>query len=131
MARPLTDTLRLLDDGVFLARASELMAAMVRGVDDTGRPGKLTLTLDVKRGSKGAMLIVPHVATKVPEDKPEATMLWATTEGNLTVDNPRQQKLDLRQVDSATVEIRVISTRAGTTGLDPRAASLGHHCLLQ
>ena len=56
VARPITDTLRLLDEGAFLDRCSEQMAALVRGVEDTGKAGKLVITLEVKRGTKGAML---------------------------------------------------------------------------
>lgn len=43
-----------------------------------------------------------------PEPKPDPTLLWATVEGNLSVDNPSQQKLDLRRVDADTGEIRDI-----------------------
>lgn len=106
--RSITDTLRLLDGGAFLDEASERMNALVKGVDETGKAGKLVITIDVKRASAGAMAITPHVSTKVPEPKPDATLLWATVEGNLTVDNPNQQKLDLRQVDQSTGEIRTV-----------------------
>lgn len=105
MARPIVDTLRLLDEGAFLDRCSEQLAALVRGVEETGKAGRLQITLEVKRGTKGAMLIRPDSAVKVPEAKLEPTMLWATPEGALTVDNPRQQKLDLRQVNPETGEI--------------------------
>jgi len=118
MARPITDTLRLLDEGAFLDRCSERMAELVCGVEATGKAGKLVITLEVKRGTKGAMLIRPEVTTKVPETKAEPTMLWATPEGNLTLDNPKQQKLDLRQVDPDTGEIRSLGTApAGATEL--------------
>lgn len=110
MTRPITDTLRLLDEGAFIDRCSEQMAALVRGVEETGKAGKLVLTLEVKRGTKGAMLIRPDVTCKVPEPKPEPTMLWATPDGSLTVDNPKQQKLDLRAVDPDTGEIRSLGT---------------------
>lgn len=122
MARPITDTLRLLDEGAFLDKCSEQLAGLVRGVEETGRPGKLQITLALKRGTKGAMLITPDVTTKVPETKPEATMLWATTEGNLTVDNPKQQKLDLRQVDPETGELRTLGS-APAPAADLRTAS--------
>lgn len=117
MARPITDTLRLLDEGAFLDRCSDQLAALVRGVEDTGKAGKLIITLEVKRGTKGAMLIRPDSAVKVPEAKLEPTMLWATPEGNLTLDNPKQQKLDLRQVDPDTGELRSL-------GSAPAAAEL-------
>jgi len=110
MARPITDTLRLLDEGAFLDHCSEQLAKLVRGVEETGKAGKLQLTLEVKRGTKGAMLIRPDCAVKVPEAKLEPTMLWATPEGNLTPDNPKQQKLDLRQVDPDTGELRSLGS---------------------
>lgn len=110
MARPITDTLRLLDEGAFLDKCSEQLAALVRGIEETGKPGKLQITLALKRGTKGAVLITPDVTTKVPEQKADATMLWATSDGSLTVDNPKQQKLDLRQVDPDTGEIRSLGS---------------------
>lgn len=108
--RPLTDTLRLLDGGAFLDRASTEMNELVRRVDETGKPGTLTIKIDVKRASAGAMSITPHVSAKVPEPKPDPTLLWATVEGNLTVDNPSQQRLDLRHVDPETGELRSVAT---------------------
>lgn len=115
--RPITDTLRLLDGGAFLDRCSDELAKLVRAVDETGKGGTLKLELAVKRGTKGAMLIQPNVTAKVPEPKPDATMLWATTEGNLVLDNPKQQKLDLRQVDPATGEIRTVPADPAKTEL--------------
>ena|GEM_PF-986917 len=122
MARPITDTLRLLDEGAFLDRCSDQMAALVRGVEETGKAGKLVITLEVKRGTKGAMLIRPDSAVKVPEAKLEPTMLWATADGDLTVDNPKQQKLDLRQVDPATGELRTLGSAPSAPNTELRTA---------
>jgi len=57
MARPITDTLRLLDEGAFLDRCSAMLAKLVQGVEETGKPGKLQMTLSLKRSAKGALLI--------------------------------------------------------------------------
>jgi hypothetical protein len=112
--RPITDTLRLLDSGAFLDAVSDKMSQLVRRVEETGRAGALTITLDVKRASAGgAMAITPSVALKIPEPKPDATLLWATVEGNLSVDNPNQQTLDLRQVEPASREVREVPSGAG------------------
>lgn len=117
-ARPITDTLRLLDGGAFLSRSSDELAGLVRRVDETGKPGKLTITLEVKRVTGGAISIVPAVVARVPEPKPDPTVLWATVEGNLTQQNPRQQTLELRTVDQATGEIlNVPTTGAAATEL--------------
>lgn len=104
--RPITDTLRLLDGGAFLDRCSDELAALVKAVEATGKTGKLTLTLDLKTVGNGAVQITPKVNAAVPEPKPDTTLLWATVEGNLVIDNPNQQKLDLRQVEARPAELR-------------------------
>ncbi len=111
--RPITDTLRLLDGGVFLDIASDKMNELVKRVDETGRSGKLTITLDLKRAREGAVNITPSVTTKVPEVKADPSLLWVTVEGNLTVENPSQQKLDLRTVDTPAAEVRSVDTSKG------------------
>lgn len=104
--RPITDTLRLLEGGVFMDQASEKLAALVKGIEETGKAGKLVISLDLKQVAGGAISITPHCSTKVPEAKPDSTLLWPTVEGNLSMDNPRQQKLDLRTVDSKPAELK-------------------------
>lgn len=49
MPRPITDTLRILQGGTFMDECSELLADVVKSVDETGKPGKLTITLDLKK----------------------------------------------------------------------------------
>jgi hypothetical protein len=96
--RPITDTLRLLHGGLFLDECSDKMAGIVRSVDDTGKAGRLTITLEVKKVS-GALSVTAKVTDKVPERAPDADLFYPTVEGNLSVDNPNQRKLDLRPVD--------------------------------
>lgn len=98
--RPITDTLRLLQGGQFLDQCSELMAEAVRAVEETGKAGKLTITLDLKKSS-GAIAIAAKVTNKAPEQKPDEDLMWATVEGNLSLDNPNQRKLDLQPVQEA------------------------------
>lgn len=110
--RPIHETLARLQGGLFLDACSEKLAEAVRAVDETGKSGKLTITLDLKKSS-GAIEIVANVTNKAPEPKPDSDLLWPTVEGNLTVDNPRQGKLDLRQVDSKPAEIRSVDPETG------------------
>lgn len=112
MIRPITDTLRLLQGGVFLDQCSEQMADLVKSVDDTGKAGKLTITLDFKK-SGGAMAITAKVTNKTPERAPDADLLWPTVEGNLSIDNPNQRKLDLRVAEKAPKEIRNVDQSTG------------------
>ncbi|MBI5259779.1 MAG: hypothetical protein HY855_24985 [Burkholderiales bacterium] len=116
MPKPITDTLRLLQGGLFVEQCSELFAQVIRQVDETGKAGKLTITLDLKKVS-GAIGVLAKVTDKTPEKAPDSELFYATVEGNLSRDNPNQRKLDLRvadaqpkqpvrQVDPETGEIR-------------------------
>lgn len=109
MSRPITHALRMLDGGAFLDIAGDKLAALVKSIEDTGKSGTLTIKLELKRVGGGAIQITPHISCKTPEAKPEATLLWATVEGNLTVENPSQQKLDLRSVDTKLGELKKAS----------------------
>lgn len=112
MPRPITDTLRMLHGGLFIDSCSDLFAGVVRSVDETGKAGKLTITLDIKK--VGAAIAVTAKATdKVPEKAPDSDLFYATVEGNLTVDNPNQRRLDLRMADGKPAEIRGIDLETG------------------
>lgn len=106
-ARPITHALRHLQGGAFLDQAGEKLAELVKAIEETGKGGTLTIKLDLKRVGGGAIQITPTLKASVPEAKPETTLLFSTVEGNLTLDNPNQQKLDLRSVEpSVAGELR-------------------------
>jgi hypothetical protein len=104
MPRPIYDTLRLLEGGAFLDECADKLAEAVKGVDETGKAGKLTITLDLKK-SGGAIAITPKVTNKAPEALPDATLMWATVEGNLSLDNPAQRKLEFASVERKATQI--------------------------
>jgi hypothetical protein len=99
--RPITDVLRHISRGALIDHASDQFADLVRTIDANGGTGKLTLELNVKKASRGgAMLVTGKSTLKKPADEPMEAMLFATPEGNLVADDPRQQKLDLKRVDT-------------------------------
>jgi hypothetical protein len=112
MSKPITDTLRLLQGGVFLDQCSDLFTSIVRGVEDTGKTGKLTITLEVKKVN-AAVSVLAKVTDKTPEKAPDADLFYATVEGNLSVDNPNQRKLDLRIAEPAPKQVRSVDAEAG------------------
>lgn len=73
MARPIFDTLRMLHGGMFLDECSEKLAEAVKQVDETGKAGKLTITLDLKKNG-GAINVLAKVTNKVPESAPDAAL---------------------------------------------------------
>lgn len=95
--RPITDTLRHIGGGVFIDTASDKLAELVAAVDNSGKAGKLTLDVTVKKATRGgAMIVTGKVRLTKPAEEPMETMLFATPEGNLVADDPHQQKLDLK-----------------------------------
>lgn len=101
MAKPITDTLRMLQGGAFNAECGERFADMLKGVEETGKAGKLTITIDVKKAG-AAVSVLAKVTDKTPEEQADADLFWATVEGNLSLDNPAQRKLDLQPVATPT-----------------------------
>lgn len=99
MIRPITDTLRHIGGGVFIDTASDKMSELVNAVSESGKSGKLTLEVTVKKASRGgAMHITGKVTMKKPAEELMEALLFATPEGNLVADDPHQQKLDLKSV---------------------------------
>jgi hypothetical protein len=92
--------LRHIGGGFFLDAASDKMAELVSAVGESGKSGKITLEITVKKATRGgAMLLTGKVRMTKPAEEAMEAMLFATPEGNLVADDPNQQKLDLRQVD--------------------------------
>lgn len=97
MSKPITDTLRMLRRGAFVIEATDVLANTVKQVEETGKPGKVTITLDLRKAG-GAIAIVAKVTDKTPEMAPDSDLLWACPDGDLTYQNPNQQSLDLQPV---------------------------------
>ncbi len=101
-ARPITDTLRHIGGGVFIDTASDKLAELVAAVSETGKAGKIDLSISVKKATRGgAMHITGKVKLSKPAEEPMEAMLFATPEGNLVADDPHQQKLDLKVAHAA------------------------------
>lgn len=103
--RPFADTLRDLRRGTVVTELEEGLAEVVRAVEETGKAGKLTLTLTVKPisiGSVGTATVAIHddVKATLPRERPGTVMFAA--DGVLTRNDPRQPELGLRTVNPAT-----------------------------
>lgn len=109
--RPITDTFRHIGGGVFIDIASDKMNELVAAVDNSGKQGKITMEITVKKATRsGAMHITGKVKLTKPAEEAMEAMLFATPEGNLVADDPNQQKLELRQIDVAqTSELKKVA----------------------
>jgi hypothetical protein len=110
MARAITDALRDLRGGVFVDEASAALAEVVRSVSESGKPGKLTIELSVRRATRGsgAVIVTDRLTAKLPKEDAPETVLWATPEGSLLASDPRQSTLELKvAADPSSGELRV------------------------
>lgn len=106
MANTIEDTLRHLRAGMLMSELQEQLSEVVQAVDATGKTGKLTLTLTIKKVSRsGALEILDKVASTVPEEQPLTTLMYPTPEGRLAPSDPRQQALDLKPLPGNTGSI--------------------------
>lgn len=112
MSRSIVDTLRHLNGGVFLDEASDALAEVVKAVDSTGKAGSVTITLNVRRATAGAMAVAGKFSTKKPTESPIEALLFPTPEGNLLTEDPSQKKLDLRPVEAPALEIKPVAATA-------------------
>lgn len=109
------DVLR--EDGVLLIDAEQLLMDVVEAVKRTGKAGRITLTLDVKRPKKAADALAIWVSgavnAKVPRPDTEDHLFFAQ-DGELSRRDPRQPALPgMRRVDRTTGEIFDNATEEG------------------
>ena len=109
MTKPITDTMHHIGNGFFIDTESEKMAELVKKVNETNKPGKIDLTINVKKLVKsGAMQITGKVKATMPAEEPMETVLFATEDGGLSPDNPHQQKLNLTVIEDAPKTLKTL-----------------------
>lgn len=105
MSKPINENLRNVrienDSGdliPLLDHAGDQFAELIKAIVSTNKAGTLTLKVDVKPSTAGALAVKASVAIKKPKGLPPESLLWPTPEGNLQADDPRQMKMELKPV---------------------------------
>lgn len=75
------------------AALSEQLSAVLQAVEQTGRPGALTLTLSIKKNGD-AVNITPKVSAKKPEPTVGDSMFFVTSDFKLSRQNPKQMDIE-------------------------------------
>lgn len=109
MPRPILETLHHLEGGCYLDEAGDKLAEIVKAVDQTGKPGKLTLTIGVRKAMSSALAIRGKIAVSLPPENPLEALMFPTPEGNLLTEDPRQAKLPLVPVAADPLPIAKIA----------------------
>lgn len=98
MSRPIQETLTAINNGTLLVDASDALASLVLAVDSTGKPGKLTIEVSLRKVNGLTMAATGKISVKKPPEPALETLLFPTPEGNLLREDPRQMKLALKAV---------------------------------
>lgn len=111
MAKPITETLHHLGAGCLMDDAAEALSQLVLAVDQTGKPGSMTIKINVRKATGAALAVAGDLTIKKPAEPKIETLMFPTPEGNLLIEDPRQQKLELRAVSgaSAPTELKTVS----------------------
>jgi hypothetical protein len=108
--KPFTDTLNHMRFGTLSEDLTKALHELTQKCADTGRSGKLTLELQLKPGKGGQIEVFDDIRVKLPKEERGSTILFATPEGNLTREDPRQMQIEgLRTVDKATGELKRVA----------------------
>lgn len=78
--------------------AGEKLADLIQAVVANNKAGVLTLKVDIKPSTAGALAVKCNVAIKKPAGLPPESLLWPTPDGNLLTEDPRQVRMDLKPV---------------------------------
>lgn len=110
MPRPFSETLNALRYGKCAEDLAEALSAVVTACGDRGGKGELTLKLSIKSGKAGQMEIFDDIKMKLPAAERGSTLLFATPEGNLQRNDPRQRELEgLRTVPATNTEPKEVN----------------------
>lgn len=84
-----------LDDGAVADNATECLIDLVNAVREANRKGSITITISAEPEGRQVTLDA-KVTVKMPSKETNATVFYATDDGQLTRNDPKQTALDLR-----------------------------------
>ena len=93
------DTLKALRRGETSDELDAAITECISATELTGKTSSITVKLVIKPKGFGAFTIADDVKSTLPKFDRESTVLFTDANGNLVREDPRQQKLDLKQLD--------------------------------
>lgn len=108
--RLFTDVMRDMRFGETLDEISKKFNELVTAVESTGKQGELIFKVKLKPSSSGAIEVIDEIKSKVPELAKGSSLFFATPEGNLVRNNPRQDELPgLKEVPTSNKAVKDIA----------------------
>lgn len=98
MPRPALEVLGSINNGTLLNDIATQLAELTLAVDQTGKPGALTVEIKLRKATGNTLAAKGKVKVTKPQEPTLETLFFPTPEGNLLTEDPRQQKLPLKAV---------------------------------
>lgn len=92
-------------NGELLSDVSVAIRKVASAMALTQKGGKVTITLNMKpttAGDGAAFVMEPDIKITEPKMKPAGSIFYCDDDFNLVRENPRQKKLNLREVEPST-----------------------------
>ncbi|AOJ09627.1 hypothetical protein [Burkholderia mayonis] len=121
--KPFNDTLVQLRYGELHEELTDAINEVVMKVASTQKAGKITLTLAFKSGKGGQIEIADELKVTLPKEERGSTIMFATPEGNLQREDPRQKTFE--GIRSVSDELQARKDAATDGALQPRVAAGG------
>ncbi len=117
MAKPLNENLKAVcietEEGDLIPvmdLAGAKFSELIKSVADNNKAGTLTMKIAIKPSTAGTLAVKAEVAIVKPKGMPAESLLWPTPEGNLMAEDPRQMKLEIKQVPTEPArELKTVS----------------------
>ncbi|ORE94118.1 hypothetical protein ATO13_08591 [Stappia sp. 22II-S9-Z10] len=93
MARPFADVLREMHRGEFYDEVTDELGQLVEAVQETGKPGVLTLKIRVSPNSAGTVKVAGDVKASLPQQPRGESLFFVSGTGGLVRHDPRQSDI--------------------------------------
>lgn len=113
--RPLQYSLQQIRRGDLMSEAGQELANLLFACQQTGRKGKLTLTIEVKPTERGSaqMQIDDHVKVALPEADKSTTFMYVGDDGQLQRNDPNQEDVENLRTVADNTRIREVGDNQG------------------
>lgn len=100
--KPFTDVLGEIRNGDLLVELTSEVYKVMRAVMETRKAGGIKLAVTITPTGKGFVTVTAAWDSKIPEHDKEATTFFVSEDYSLHRDDPRQERLPLRAVETDT-----------------------------
>lgn len=105
--------------GQTLEELSEALVEAQERCKDTGKMAEITLKVKIKpeKGMPGMFMLSDEIKSKLPEFDRGASVMFEDANMQLQLEDPRQQKIDLREVELQKREAKQLAEETKPTQL--------------